>query len=296
MISDEKLLEFNSKGYIPGPKETEEIFLERIQLSEKLCQDPIRFFEENQKSAPFPLENKLLKPRWNWTRAQLFQLFDIIPTELAMFYSNKGLRFFQGGATWLVEFGENKISLPLLQFRKRLQKGSYLFFYSLDEILAHEAVHSARIAFNEPKSEEIFAYMTSSRMFRRALGPIIRTAYEVGIFFSFMLMAFVSQFCSIFISSEIFLALSLFSFSTALFMLLFGLFRLALYKLKFNRVFKKLIKIVKDKKKARSILFRLMDKEISAFSKESTEAIKEYFEKNKVSSLRIRLISLAYLS
>ena len=149
---------------------------------------------------------------------------------------------------------------------------------------------------NYEKTEEIFAYMTSSSAFRKFLGPIIRAPYEIGLFFSLIFMGIASQFSAIFISTEIFSALSVFSFASGIFLFSFALFRLAFIKLKLNRTFKKLFKLTKDKKKARSVLFRLTDNEITNFAKMTKEEIREYIHANKELSLRWKVINSAYFA
>ena len=293
MISDEELLRLNKEGFIPGPIENEDFFLKRVDLSKKLVKDPKSFFENEKQNEPFDLDSKILKPRWNWTRAQLYQLFDMAPNALAIYYSDVGLSFFQAAATWLVNVG-NDTTVPVLQFRKRLNKKTYLWIYTLDEILAHEAVHAARIAFNEPKTEEIFSYMTASSIFRRQLGPIIRSTNEVIIFFGLISLSILSQSLFIMLDKNIFSFFWVFFGFCSIVMFSMGLFRLFLIKRKVNKTYRRLKKILKDKQKAKFVLFRLTDKEISMFSKLKKEDIRNYFSKNKDTSLRHRLINLSY--
>ncbi|MBI5346337.1 MAG: hypothetical protein HZB76_04270 [Chlamydiae bacterium] len=295
MISDEHLLELNQQGFIPGPIESEEEFLQRVEFTKKLSKSPKKFFEEENSEPPFAIDDKVLKPRWNWTRAQLHYLFDMAPFDLAMFYTDEKLTFFQGAATWILAFGKNNIRLPLIQFRKKLKNASYLGFYTLDDILAHEAVHAARVAFDEPKTEELFAYMSSSSSLRRILGPLIRSPLEVFIFFSAFGLCFLSELFFLFSENAIFSYLFLFFFFSSLFLLSFGLARLFLVRYKVSLTYRKLKKLLKDKKKARSVLFRLTDDEIEKFASTYPEQIADFIESQKEMNLRLRLIYLAYL-
>ncbi|EKE21072.1 MAG: hypothetical protein ACD_7C00363G0001, partial [uncultured bacterium] len=138
-------------------------------------------------------------------------LFDAAPLHLALYYSDEGLHFFQAAATWILSIGKNKIKLPVLQFRKVLNRKPYLFFYTLDEILAHEAVHSVRVAFDEPKTEEFFSYMTASNILRKIFGPIVRSAREVFVFFGLMFCYFIFQIFWIVFSITFFYKISLIS-------------------------------------------------------------------------------------
>ncbi|NGX28322.1 MAG: hypothetical protein K940chlam1_00498 [Candidatus Anoxychlamydiales bacterium] len=294
MISDAELLRLNKEGFIPGPNEDENIFLKRIELSKKMIHDPKSFFENQNQKKPFDFDNRILKPRWNWTRAQLLSLFDIAPSDLAIFYSDQKLHFFQAAATWIVDVTNSNIKIPVLQFRKKLRHKPYLFIYTLDEILAHEAVHSIRVAFDEPKTEEIFSYMTATNVFRKVFGPIIRKDTEVLIFFLLMGLYFCFQILWLFSSFAFFSYFAfLFAIST-LVLLTLGLVRLFWVRRKFKKTFKRLFKLLKCKKKARAVLFRLTDEEIFKFAKMKKEAIKDYFDEFKDKSLRLKLIYLGY--
>lgn len=294
MILDEDLLRFNKDGYIPGPNETQENFLERIEFSKKIMKDPNFFFINNKQKLPFSLEKKVLKPRWNWTRSQLLNLFDVSPVNLALFYSDEGLYFFQAAATWILTAGKNDVRIPVLQFRKVLNRKPYLFFYTLDEILAHEAVHAVRAAFNEPKTEEIFSYMTATNIFRKVFGPIIRSAKEVFIFFGLMFCYFIFQIFWVMTSVSIFYEASLMLAILTLSFLVLGLTRLFMVRRKCAKAFKKLYGIFKSKTKARAVLFRLTDVEIYQFSKMKSLEIIRYVNSKKDESIRMKMIYLAY--
>lgn len=294
MILDEDLLRLNKEGFIPGPYENEEEFLNRIEFSKKLIKDPNFFFTDQKHKPPFNLNDRILKPRWNWTRAQLLNLFDVAPSSLALFYSDESLHFFQAAATWILTIGRNNIKISVLQFRKVLKRKPYLFFYTLDEILAHEAVHSIRVAFDEPKTEEIFSYMTATNIFRKMFGPIIRSSKEVLIFFALMSSYFTFQIFWILFSISFFYNISLFIGIITLSILSYGLIRLFRVRRKCTKTFKKLNKILKNKIHARAVLFRLTDQEIFNFSKMKIFQILEEVKMKKDESIRMKMIYLAY--
>ncbi len=296
MISDEKLLFFNKEGFIPGPNETEKEFIERISITKKIVKDPKIFFDTQKNKPLFDLSDKVKKPRWNWTRAQLMNLFDISPIDLALFYSNDKLNLFQAAATWVIYVGDKETQVPILQFRKNLKQSTYLWIYTLDEILAHEAVHAARIAFDEPKTEEIFSYMTASSIFRKIMGPIVRNTKEVLLFFSVFSFYLLCQILAIISSNNFLSNISVFFGFCTFGIFLFGCIRLFKIRWKFNKTYKKLKNILKDKRLARAVLFRLTDKEIEDFSKMHTRHIKKFIQNKKNSSLRFRLINLAYFN
>jgi len=157
-MTDEELLKANQAGFIPGPQETEEQFIARMHAH--------KAFQPT--------------PYWQETHPLTSSLFGFVCTSAKLSFSNQKLPFWQGAVTWTCQE-----HLPHIQMRTALEKGSYLGIYQRKEILAHEAVHAARICFDEPKFEEIFAYMTSSNHFRRVFGPLLETPRE-GCLFLFL--------------------------------------------------------------------------------------------------------------
>ena len=167
-LSDSELLSLHRRGLIPGPNEVEALFLERI--------DSIEAF-----SAAPPIDEKQALPMQDWKEANQLtdQLFDFKPDWMVAFYSDRHLPFWQGAATWIYE---TPVRVPLLQLRKKFCKGSYLKMYTRSEVLAHEAAHAARMGFDEKKFEEILAYSTSKRSWRKWLGPLFRSSWESYVF------------------------------------------------------------------------------------------------------------------
>ncbi|MFA6119466.1 MAG: hypothetical protein WCT85_06985 [Parachlamydiales bacterium] len=293
MFTDEELLRLNQEGFIAGPNENERDFLKRMDLSKKILEDPKIFFTKQQQAIPFDLENRILKPRWNWTRAQLLSLFDVTAKDLALFYSDEKLNFFQAAATWIITLNEN-VKIPILQFRNKLRNKPYLFIYTLDEILAHEAVHGIRVAFDEPKTEEFFSYMTSTNVFRKVLGPIVKNSNEVITFLAFLLSYFVFYVFWISTSFDVFKYFSAFFGLLTIGIVGLGMIRLFYIRRKISKAFKKMFKILGDKKFARAVLFRCTDDEIFRFAKMKKSEISKYFENSKNLSLRLKMIYLAY--
>ncbi|MEI6242015.1 MAG: hypothetical protein WCP39_01245 [Chlamydiota bacterium] len=280
MISDAELLRFHEEGFIPGPLEGNEEFLQRIFFTKKLYQDPKIFFEEIKEPPPFFLEARLKRPIWSWTRTRLWEMYEMAPEFVSAFFHNRGISFFQGAVTWI-----GKERVPVLQIRKGFEKGSFLWIYDLDEMLAHEGVHAARAAFDEPIFEEFFAYLTSSSRWRKVIGPMIRHSWEVFVF-SIVVMGWMLS--SFFDYNLLFLGFS----SALLSWVGLGLFRLFRLRMIFFRTFRKLQKHFSCSKKALAMMVRLTDREIIEFSRFSLEEIKAVIEKDR--SLRCRLISLLY--
>src|SRR5579872_7343025 len=127
-MTDEELLEFNRTGFIPGPDETEEKYLKRI---------------ESTKAAYLKLGVAAIpSSHWEWVEKKILDGFDFVPRSLPAFYSNRSLAPWQGAAAWV-----ERDQILAIQLREAFKKGSFLKIYSRSEILAHEAVHAARSAF-----------------------------------------------------------------------------------------------------------------------------------------------------
>lgn len=154
-IPDDELKTLNHEGFFPGPQETSSSFLERVAKTRKA-------YQESKEDLLHPSE-------WEWTRLFLNDLYAFTPKNLIAFYSSRNLTPWQGAAVWVDQDG-----IPSIQLRKK----TLFNLYSREEILAHEAVHAARAGFQESRFEEFFAYMTSEKKWRRALGPILRRPWE----------------------------------------------------------------------------------------------------------------------
>lgn len=231
-MTDRDLLALDIAGLIPGPGETEEKFLLRVQETKSR-------YEEGE---------KIPEAHWDWVRELLYELFHVKPLYISAFYSNKGLTPWQGGASWI----ENK-KLKAIQLRQNLKKGSYLKIYNREEILAHEAVHAARSAFNEDASEEFFAYMTSEKKYRRILGPIFRRPWEAWPLLLFVLGG--SIWPPLYLCASFWIAL--------------GFFRLMRHHLRLKRAAALILQKTKDARTTRAVLFRMTDEEIQIFSKKN---------------------------
>lgn len=255
-MTDEELIALNRQGFIPGPEETEEKFLSRVHS----------FGSETVKITGFPIP----EAHWKWVRRHLVEIFDFEPRSLPAFYSNRLLTPWQGAASWILDG-----KLIGIQLREKLKEGSYLGIYDRDEILAHEAVHAARCAFEEKENEEFFAYLTSSAKWRRAIGPILRSPWEAWPFILGMVGGL--------------FFLPLIALSTL--WLFLGCIRLIRQHRILAKASQNILKWVKDAQKTRAILLRLTDQEIRMFAK--IDQIREYAETN--ASLRWKLIRLAYL-
>ena len=255
-MNDEELLALSRRGFIPGPGESEERFVKRVQAAEDFFLNPPEEFQGMQ---------RVPAPHWDWVRHHLGELYDFQPDSLIAYYSNRQLAPWQGAASWIFDVQPGPICA--VQLRRKFSRGSYLGLYSRDEILAHEAVHAARSAFEEPASEEFFAYYTSSAKWRRVLGPIVRRPWEASLFLGALV-----------------LGLFLETFLPAAVLFSFALWRLSAQHVRLRRAANKIRQRGKSEKTIRALLFRLTDGEIRRLA--------QGLDLEDDGSLRFRLICL----
>ncbi len=231
-MTDQDLLHLDKMGFIPGPDEGEEAFLERVKRTK----------EQYEKGGWIP------EAHWDWVREFLYELFNVKPLYICAFYSNRNLAPWQGAASWI----EGK-KLSSVQLREGLRKGK-IFGYRREEILAHEAVHGVRSGFDDDESEEFFAYMTSGKKWRRVLGPILRRPWEAWPLLLWM------------IGGVFWAPFYLF----ASFWVGVGFFRLIRQHICLKKAADHIDQMTQDNRRTRAILFRLTDEEIQLFSKKRT--------------------------
>ncbi len=236
-MTDRELMEWDQAGFIPGPGETEAAFKARVLLAKE----------------KFEKGNWIPPAHWDWARESLCQLFNVKPLYICAFYSNRSLTPWQGAACWLEGKKVNSI-----QLRKALKKGTFLGLYRREEILAHEAVHAARSAFEEEQCEEFFAYMTSEKKWRRVLGPIVQRPWEVWPLLVCLAGGVIWPLC----------------YWGATFWMTAGFIRLIRQHYRLRRAAQQISRQVSDPRLIRAILFRLTDAEIEKFSR--GEKIEEY--------------------
>ena len=141
--------------FLQGPTESKATFAKRIKLTKEAAQNPQMLGLENVQIGKFHLPWLLYK------------------------VSNEKLLPWEAAATWIIE--HEGVKIPFLQVRKRYAKN--------DEVWNHELVHIMRIAFDEPRFEEIIAFDQSKSRFRKWLGPLFRTPKESFLFLAVVIGA-----------------------------------------------------------------------------------------------------------
>jgi hypothetical protein len=225
VISNSALLEYFHRGLIPGPEESEEAFFARVEQAKPL-----------------------VHPEWS-DIALPFKI-DWVPIT----YSNHKIAWWEGAATWI---SEDK--LPTIQMRKNFEKGSFLG-YKRSEVLSHEAVHAARMRFEEPLFEEVLAYSTAPQAWKRFLGPLFSRTWE-----PLVLMVGV--------------AIGVFWPLVPLIMIGVGLGRLSYRQWIFKKCCRKL---------SFSVVLTLTDQEMKQFASMTEEEIQAYLEKDSTLLCRVR--------
>lgn len=176
-ISKADLIKSGERGWIPGPQETEEAFIKRIEK--------LHHFYENP---PQECDQFLTDSDWVEPLKRVQALYAIKPDWIVAHYLNEKLPFYQGAATWILE--KEGTRFPLIQLKKRFSKKNSSF---RSEILAHEAVHAVRLQFDEPFFEELFAYRTSRNFFRRFFGPLFHRNWEALVFILLFLLPLATE-------------------------------------------------------------------------------------------------------
>ncbi len=248
------LLDLNNRGIFPGPKESLEHFSKRAQLAAK--------------NETYPGVNRLQ------------DLFGVKPDWVEIKIDQKGLLPWEAAATWIEE-DETGFKTSHIQLKPNA-------FYLPEEIVAHELVHAMRLSFEEARFEEILAYRTSEKRFRRYFGPLFAKPKEVKGWLFLLITSWAiywTQFAfEIEIGAEYFLWVPL---------LILGLGTIRLIRA--QRLFSlALNNLEKTGVKALPIALRLSDEEILRFARNSSEEIRDFAQKQRQTDLRWQQLWDAY--
>lgn len=290
-ISDEELLHFNQLGLVPGPDESKEAFIKRVNYCLKL-----RSNLSEQCGFAEPLDSQLGQQLLKEIAPTTQKLFDISVEWVPVIFSNHKLAPWHGGCAWIFQSTPETPVGAFFQLRQAFANSpTYLGIYNRTELMAHEAAHVGRMMFHEPKFEELLAYRTSSSSLRKRIGPIIESPWESILFVIALVLSISIDFANIFSESP-----NYFEWIKGLpwMLLALGLGRVWLRHYQFSRCLKKLNELVgkSDSQKANAIIYRLLDKEIIQFGKMPLNQIKEYITEQVSHSLRWMIIKKTYLN
>lgn len=257
-------LDLNREGVFPGPEESEEAFIQRIQLL--------------RTEIPLP-SPPLSEQEWKCAHQIIETQFDIKPTWVPAFYRNKKLSFWEAAAAWECD------GRTVVQLRNRLANGKW-WFVSREEVLAHETVHASRMAFHEPRFEEILCYQTSRFSWRKRFGPLFRHPWEATLCIG---VAGAGWVFNLFDFLSLALILPWIPF-------LFFLLRLSHDHHLFKQCLRTLKTILQESDRALAVALRLADKEIVLFARASQEEILSYINEQKKTQLRWKILAAAYFN
>jgi hypothetical protein len=273
-VDDARLLELYHQGWIPGPHESEDEFYARINYRDQVVRLLGEDFTPSQDSV------KLLKE----AGAITYPLFQFSLEGVALVFANQGLSLWEGGVAWIFQLQENSPQAAFIQLRSCFEKSKRWLFYDRSELIAHEACHVARMAYQEPYFEEMLAYQTSKSWLRRLLGSLFLKSWETSTFLLLFCLAWgMTLFLSMSVAWIGWLLLKLFS------IFLFG--RLTALHILYWRAKNKLSKAFNSQQTAQSLLFLATDAEIYRWGKMNEEELKASF-KTDIQSLRRRLMNI----
>ena len=288
-LSDTSLLDLNAKGLIPGPGEKSEDFYKRAAY----CLNLHTHLSEEIKTA-LNGDGKTNSEILNPVNDQLKKLYDCAPRWIPLFFTNHKLPFWQGGCAWIFQMTEHSPIASLIQLRKEFAtKSKYLGIYQRDELLRHELCHVGRMAFDEPKYEEIIAYRSADSRFRRFFGPLMQSSIESALFLLLLFMIVVFDVFLIALNRPDAYTFSLWLKALPLLLIGGAIARLWVRQSRFNSCLKHIEECI-GHPRAAYVTFRLTDKEIEAFAKMSPESIREYASVKKDEELRWQGIWKAY--
>lgn len=292
---DNQLLQLNKRGIFPKEGEETEQFLERAEgylcFSKKLINaldGPLSSFQlsSSQQLLPASLESHLKKTE---------ELFDVRPDWVPVFRS-QNLSSWIGGMTTLISL-DGSDPFPFIEVKGQLEaQKKYLWSYTAEEIISHELLHAARLAFPVSRFEEIICFQTSHNRFRRFFGPILSESWEAYLFMgSLLLGGFGGVFLQVAGSAPLLTTSLINSIQASPVILLgAGLARLIARQHSWQKSLKRLEGYFQDARQARVLLFRLNDSEIHRIAKSSAAHLPKTLKDLNDGSLRWQVIQAAY--
>lgn len=268
-LSLEELKQLGESGFIPGPGECEEAFIKRVALLKALVHDPQNFFQAEEVESLQVNNSKILGAYPHWVQ---------------QVYSNKRLLPWQGAAVWILPHPK-KIKIPLIQLRKQFRKGKFLG-YQREEVLLHETVHAIRLAFDEPRFEEILAYYHSPKKWRQFFGALFRKPSQALFFLSLICVSLLIQTTSLLWMNLILLPYIKIVACLPFVDLFFRMAILIKDQRMLQKALRKLQNLFPKQENLFAIALRLKDSEIQQLAIEPLEKTLLYIKEKSLSSIR----------
>ncbi|MBI3236427.1 MAG: hypothetical protein HYZ48_01765, partial [Chlamydiales bacterium] len=237
--------ELNSKGIFPAPGQADPLFIKKAAFLLEL--DSSIFQEEGTYLSSFehPFLTKL----------------DIDPSWIFCIRSDRNLRLWEGGCLWQKAVGD--FTIPIIQIAKKMKRS-----YPEEELLLHEMIHAVRSDFKETRFEEMLAYQSSVKSWRRYFGAFFRTPKEIWFFLLGLSVTFFLQMMEI--ATAWMQGFFLFPWFLILALLVGGV-RLKRDHLVFNRALENLSWMISTPGKELAVAIRLSDSEIAFFAEMTKE-------------------------
>jgi hypothetical protein len=274
----EQLVHYNSQGLIPGPGEEMSTFIARAELCLRLKEHPpdeAALYTDSWSDDP-----AMATEAWDLTK----RLYDIAPTWVPLAFLNHGLRPWHGGCTWIFTLSAISTPTALIQLRRAFKDSStYLKLYRRHELIAHEAAHIGRMAFEEAKFEELIAYRSSHSRWQRWLGPLFQSSNEVVLLLLTMAAMLTATWLQVPLLWTLALPATLAAFTGG---------RLLLRHYQWQRCYARLQTLLGAN--ANAVIYRLTDSEVIAFGSWDTAAIYTHACQQADVSLRWQTIWWAY--
>jgi hypothetical protein len=287
LISDQDLYHFNKLGLIPGPGESEEAFAKRAAFSLNLRSTLNAHLGQE---IPFQPQEVAELAFFSKAKKETKERFGISPDWVPIFFSNHQLYPWHGGCAWIFQLKEDTPAAALLQLRKKLHSSPTLLgLYERDELITHELSHVGRLAFEEPKFEELLAYTTARSAFRRYFGPLFQSSKESFLFLIVLIGIAVLDACLLF-SHPFAYWQAMWLKMIPLGMAGYAFFRLWKKQRTYRKCYRNLYELFPSK--AGDILYRLTDREIDSFARWDLKQIQDYIKEQN--SLRWRAIKLIH--
>ena len=256
----DNLVQLNQSGLFPAPRQSDQAFWAKVDYVSM----------QSTLSGALPL---LLGP------------MDVQPCWVPIQSSNEGMHIWEGAVLWQSQTDAG-FMLPQIQISQRAQR-----FYSKEELIAHEIVHAVRIDFKEEEFEEVLAYASSPKAWRRWIGPFFRKPREATVFVWTMVVSIAMQ--GIELATELSSGWLLIPWLPAL-LIVGGLARLMFMQRLFRRCLNNLSRAIKVPDQRFAVALRLSDVEIRSFSRMKPEEIQAFVEKEKNEQLRWKMLAAAY--
>lgn len=292
---DLQLLEYNRQGLIPGPQEDEEAYIQRAEYCLNLKNELPKILNHGLPFDRTDLQSNQEIIQEGCERAK--NLYDISPSWVPLFFSNYKLPFWQGGCAWIFQRTEASPTSAFFQLRQHFRKNvNYLGLYHRNELISHELSHVGRMMYEEPKFEEILAFDSSTSVFRRFFGPIVKSSYESSIFILILFFIVLFDFLSLIQGYTEWSVLSHFARLTLAAIVGYALVRLCIRQKQFRACKNKLCITLQNEDQARGVLYRLTDQEIIHLGRLTPDEIRSYAQAQNLKSIRWKIIHEAYFT